>query len=159
MKTIYKKNLLLLLFILLVDQLSKIVVINKLSYGEVFHINRFLNFVIAYNHGVTFGMLKAYSNIQFLILSTMILVVLCIVVFWWVKSENNLQRYANTIIIAGALGNIMDRIRFKAVVDFIDFHIANWHWYTFNIADSAIVIGVFMLLIDSYVISKKNHSV
>ncbi len=67
-----------------------------------------------------------------------------------------MQRYATAMILAGALGNLADRIRFRAVVDFLDFHVFGWHWYTFNVADSAIVLGVGLLLLDSFCKSKNT---
>jgi signal peptidase II len=69
---------------------------------------------------------------------------------WWWRAENALQRYATAIILFGAFGNLADRLRFRAVVDFLDFHIYGWHWYTFNLADSAIVLGVGLLMLDSF---------
>lgn len=156
-KKIVKKNsLLILLLVFLIDQITKIWVLNLISYGEIMHITDFFNIVLTYNHGVTFGMLKAYSNLQFYILSGAIIAVIFLVFVWWLKSENYWQLYATTLIIAGALGNLCDRIRLRAVVDFLDFHINGWHWYAFNIADSAIVCGVIVLIFESYVLNRKN---
>lgn len=146
-----------MLLVFLADQVSKIWVLNTISYGEIMHITDFFNIVLTYNHGVTFGMLKAYSNLQFYILSSAITAIIILVFAWWLKAENNLQRYATALIISGALGNLCDRMRFRAVVDFLDFHINGWHWYAFNIADSAIVCGVILLIAESYLLKKKYH--
>lgn len=145
-----------MLLVFLIDQISKIWVLNTISYGEIFHVTDFFNIVLTYNHGVTFGMLKAYSNLQFYVLSGAVIAVILLVFVWWLRSENNLQRYATTLIIAGALGNLCDRLRFRAVVDFLDFHINGWHWYAFNIADSAIVLGVILLFFESYYNTKNR---
>jgi signal peptidase II len=156
-KKISKKNsILLMMLIFLSDQFSKILVLNSINYGEIFHVTDFFNIVLTYNHGVTFGMLKAYSNVQFYVLSAAIVAVTILVFIWWIKAENKLQRYATSLIIAGALGNLCDRLRFRAVVDFLDFHINDWHWYAFNIADSAIVLGVILLFAENYLIKKTN---
>ena len=106
--------------------------------------------MLVFNPGVTFGLLRAYSNVHFLLLVGGVCVLSCIVGIWWYKAENAMQRYATAMILAGALGNLADRIRFHAVVDFLDFHVFGWHWYTFNVADSAIVLGVGLLLLDSF---------
>lgn len=146
-----------MLLVFLADQVSKIWVLNTISYGEILHVTNFFNIVLTYNHGVTFGMLKAYSNLQFYILSGAIIAVIVLVFAWWLKAENKLERYATALIIAGAIGNLCDRMRFRAVVDFLDFHINGWHWYAFNIADSAIVLGVILLIAESYLFKKKYH--
>lgn len=143
-------------FILIFDQLSKFWVVEHIGPGEIVHIASCLNFMLAFNPGVTFGLLRAYSNLHYLLLVSGVVLLSCIVTFWWWKAENLLQRYATAMILAGALGNLADRVRFRAVVDFIDFHVFGWHWYTFNVADSAIVLGVGLLMLDSFLSKRKR---
>jgi signal peptidase II len=150
-------SLILMLIVLIGDQLTKELVLSHVSYGEVVHVTNFFNIVLTFNHGITFGMLKAYSDIHFYILFSAIVTIMVLVFWGWIKAENHLQRYTTAMIMAGALGNLCDRIRFRAVVDFLDFHINQWHWYAFNIADSAIVCGVIILMFDSYLSSKKQR--
>ena len=138
------------LLVFVLDQLSKFWVLEHVGPGESMHVFPCLNFLLAYNPGVTFGLLRAYSNVHYMLLVVGVCVLSCIVTVWWWRAENALQRYATAIILFGALGNLVDRLRFRAVVDFIDFHIHGWHWYTFNLADSAIVLGVGLLMLDSF---------
>lgn len=144
-----KKYFIFLIFLICLDQVTKQIVLNYLSYGEIIKVNEILNIVIIYNQGVTFGLLKADSNMQFYFLLSSIIIITSLVIYWWIKADNKIQRYAYTMILSGALGNICDRLRFQAVVDFLDFHLGNMHWYAFNIADSCIVCGVALLLIES----------
>ena len=156
-RTLPKKgSIIIACLVFIADQFSKFWVMENIGTGEILHVAPCLNFMLAYNPGVTFGLLRAYSNVHYLLLVAGICVLSCIVSVWWYKAENLVQRYATAMILAGALGNLVDRIRFHAVVDFLDFHVFGWHWYTFNVADSAIVLGVGMLLLDSFCSKQKN---
>lgn len=137
-------------FVLLCDQLSKLWVLKSIGSHDTLPICPSLNLILTFNPGVTFGLLHAHSTMHYVMLILGACILLCIVCLWWWKAENILQRYATGIIIFGAIGNLVDRIRFRAVVDFIDFYIADWHWYTFNLADSAIVLGVSLLFLDAF---------
>lgn len=141
--------------VFIADQISKFWVMEHVGPGEIVEVIPCLNFMLAFNPGVTFGLLRAYSNTHYILLVTGVCVLSCIVSVWWYKAENSIQRYATAMILAGALGNLVDRLRFRAVVDFIDFHVFGWHWYTFNVADSAIVLGVGLLLLDNFCKSNK----
>lgn len=136
--------------VLAFDQFSKYWIVEHITSHDILPICSCLNFTLTFNPGITFGLLHAYSNSHYLLLVLGSCLLLCIVCSWWLKAENALQRYATAIIIFGAIGNLVDRIRFRAVVDFIDFYIADWHWYTFNLADSAIVLGVGLIFIDTF---------
>lgn len=140
----------------LADQISKFLVLENIGPGEIVSVAPCFNFVLTFNIGITFGLLKAHSDLHFILLVTGVCVMSCVVAFWWFKAENALQRYATAMIISGALGNLVDRLRFHGVVDFIDFYIMNFHWYTFNVADSAIVLGVGLLMLDSFYKPKKT---
>lgn len=112
--------------------------------GDTIVINNFLNIVSTWNSGISFGFFShfQYANILFIISSLLIIVIL-VVLFW--KSTNTATTLSYFIILAGAIGNLTDRMRSGAVYDFIDFHIDNWHWPAFNIADSMICLGVAIL--------------
>ncbi|MBO4405855.1 MAG: signal peptidase II [Alphaproteobacteria bacterium] len=136
----------LFLFVLLSDQLSKLFVVKSLHVGESINVFSFFNVVRVQNRGVTFGLLSGT-------LQPVVLVVLSLVVVWFLadyarKNEN--YRLPVSLIIGGAVGNIIDRVIHQSVIDFLDFHLGIYHWPAFNIADSAIVIGVFVLLFMSY---------
>lgn len=156
-KSLPKKGSITIAFLVFIaDQFSKFLVMEHVGPGEIVEIIPCLNFMLAFNPGVTFGLLRAYSNVHYILLVTGVCALSCIVSVWWYKAENPIQRYATAMILAGALGNLVDRLRFRAVVDFLDFHVFGWHWYTFNVADSAIVFGVGLLLLDNFCQSKNG---
>ncbi len=106
-----------------------------------------LNFVMVWNRGVSFGMFgDVGSAMAFCALSILICIPLSV---WMAVAEKKIVALSLALIIGGALGNVIDRIRFGAVADFIDVYAGQWHWPAFNIADSAIVIGAVLLIIDS----------
>jgi signal peptidase II len=109
----------------------------------------FFNFVLVWNTGVSFGMLRSGSELGRWLLTGLALVITCLLLFWLRREPRFWPRLAIWLIIAGALGNVADRIRFGAVVDFLDFHLFGYHWPAFNIADSVIVVGAVLLVVDS----------
>lgn len=168
-----KKGLLIALVTLILDQLHKSYMIyvaemanftlNGMpiiqSGSKVIEVTSFLNFVMVWNRGVSFGM---FNNVQVapyqpLILITLSIVIVIGLLFWLRKASNCLQVGALGLIIGGAIGNVIDRAIYGAVADFFDFHIADKHWPAFNIADSAICVGVFLLVIDSFFDIRKKH--
>jgi signal peptidase II len=133
--------------VIVFDQFTKGAAITLFSHHKSdFMINEFLNFILVYNKGISFGVFSEfhYSNYLFAVLN----IIICSALLRWLY-QNSLYSncFAVGFIIGGALGNLIDRIRFSAVVDFIDFHLNLWHYPTFNFADSAVVIGVIMLLV------------
>lgn len=107
----------------------------------------FFNLVMVWNRGVSFGMFSEQN--QPLLLICLSLVICGVLLVWLFKAESRAVALAIGLVIGGALGNVIDRVRFGAVADFFDFYIENWHWPAFNIADSCIFIGVVVLCIDS----------
>jgi len=111
----------------------------------------FLNMVAVWNSGVSFGFLAGYSESMPYILAAFAITVAAGMSIWLYRTRTRLLAIGLGLVIGGAIGNIIDRFRFQAVVDFIDFHVAGFHWPAFNVADSAITIGVVVLLVDSFV--------
>ncbi|WP_374377577.1 signal peptidase II [Dongia sp.] len=105
-----------------------------------------LNLVMAWNTGVSFSMLRGTGPY---LLSALAVAVSVGLVIWLTRLTSRLPAYAVGLIIGGALGNVVDRLRFGAVFDFIDFYVGTWHWPAFNLADSAITVGVVLLLFDA----------
>ena len=136
--------------IFLLDRLSKIYVIfldNKFFGSEIFS-SKFLNISLIWNEGIAFGLLSFNEKIFYNLLTFIILVIILIIFFMALKSYG-FKKYSLLMILGGALGNIYDRIFYGAVPDFIDFHIGNFHWFIFNVADIFITLGViFMILIE-----------
>jgi signal peptidase II len=149
-------GILLALVILLADQWSKIAVLAYFENRPYYHvkITPFFNMVLVWNKGISFGLFNnnAYSPLIFTLIAAIIVVIL---LAWLKKADNLLQALSLGAVIGGAVGNVIDRVRFGAVVDFLDFYVENYHWPAFNIADSAICIGVILLTIDSIFSGKK----
>jgi signal peptidase II len=108
-----------------------------------------LNFVLSMNRGVTFGMFNDGGMANAVVFSVVALAVAGGMLVWLWRVDRVWLAVAIGLVVGGAVGNIVDRARFGGVVDFIDFYIGSWHWYTFNVADSCICVGVAMLLLDS----------
>ena len=152
-------NLSLVILIFLIDRISKIYVIfldNKFLGSEIFS-SKYLNITLIWNEGIAFGLLNFEKNYLYNILTIFILSVIILILFMIIKTEG-LKKFSLLLILGGALGNIFDRIFYKAVPDFIDFHIGNFHWFIFNIADIFISVGViFMILLELIGINEKRY--
>lgn len=139
--------------VVLGDQMSKWWLIhyaNPPPEGMV--INPFLNLVLVENRGVTFGLLSHLDpKIIFYLLISTAAVILVLLGRWLWRTTSILVSVGLGLIIGGAIGNLIDRLRFTVVIDFLDFHYGSYHWYAFNVADSAIVTGVAILLLDSLI--------
>lgn len=142
----------LILIIFLFDRISKIYVIyldNKLFGSEIFSSN-FLNIYLIWNEGIAFGLFSFNEKIFYNILTIIILIIILIIFIMTIKSHG-FKKYSLLMILGGALGNVFDRLYYKAVPDFIDFHIGNFHWFIFNLADIFITIGIiFMVIIELF---------
>jgi len=109
----------------------------------------FFNLVLVWNTGVSFGMFQSGGEAGRWALVALSLAISVILLLWLRREQSLVSRLAIWLILAGALGNVIDRIRFGAVVDFLDFHAFGYHWPAFNVADSAIVVGAVVLVADS----------
>ena len=139
---------LIILSICIFDQITKKFIIEYFDKNNsTIFLTSFLNFDLIWNDGVAFGLL-GFDNSSFYNLITLLIGLVIIIVFYFLFVTKNYVSFFYSIIAGGALGNFIDRIRFSAVPDFIDFHIGNYHWFVFNIADVFITLGVFCLIID-----------
>lgn len=137
------------------DQLTKSWVLTFFKTNTLpLNITSFFQLTLAWNKGVSFGILNS-GDYQWILLGIAISVTLVLVRWLW-KCDKAFLASAIALVIGGAIGNIIDRIRFQAVVDFISVHIGDYYWPAFNIADSAICIGVGMILLDSLILSKEK---
>ncbi len=139
------------LVLLAADQAVKWWILEVVRLPEVgrVYVLPFLNLTMVWNRGVTFGLLQGEAWWHPYALAAIASVVAVLLVVWLARAENRLVSLALGLVLGGAVGNVIDRVRFGAVVDFIDVHAYGWHWYVFNVADSAIVIGVGLLLADA----------
>ena len=129
------------------DRLSKVYVINLIekSQSELF-INDYLNITLNWNRGIAFGLLSFNATTVYHLISILILTIIIYLIYLMVKSDS-LGKILFALIIGGAVGNLFDRFTYFAVPDFIDFHIESYHWFTFNLADIFISIGIFLMII------------
>ena len=141
-------NLLIVFSIFLADRLSKIYVINldKNLIGSEIYSSKYLNINLIWNDGIAFGLLSFDQEILYNSLTILIILIICLI-FVMILKSSGLSKFALIMIFGGALGNVFDRILYKAVPDFIDFHVGNFHWFIFNIADIFITLGVFFMII------------
>lgn len=134
------------------DQFSKYMVLNWLL-GESVGIrySDFFNVVRAWNTGVSFSMLNDYGKLGAYILSGIAIVIVVTLVYWLKSEKDRMLQLALGLIIGGALGNVIDRLRFGAVFDFLDFHLGESHWPAFNIADSCICVGAGIIILQAII--------
>ena len=147
-----KKNLFIslsfILLIFLIDRISKMYVIHldqKLLGSEIFS-SKFLNINLIWNNGIAFGLLNFEKENLYNLLTALILIIIIFIALMSINTKG-FKKFSFLIILGGAIGNIFDRIFTKAVPDFIDFHIGNFHWFIFNIADIFITFGVIFLIL------------
>lgn len=145
-----RAGLAVLLAVLLADQASKWWVVQGLRLPELGTVALLpvLNLTMVWNPGVTFGLLKAEGGLGALLLAAVAFAIVLALGVWLRRAENRLVAVSLGAIAGGAVGNVVDRMRFGAVVDFIHFHVGGWSWYVFNVADAAIVCGVAALVLD-----------
>jgi len=148
---IRRSELLLFAGLLVLDQASKQAVLEAFGTGGALAVTPFLNLVLVWNPGVSFGLLAGLGDARPGLLVAVTVAIAALLAVWLWREERRLPRTALVLVLAGAVGNLIDRVRFGAVVDFLDFHWAGYHWPAFNVADSAIVIGAGLLLLDGLV--------
>ena len=148
-----KENIYFLLFIIiffLLDRISKTKILNNFN-ESAYYINDYVNINLIWNIGIGFGLLSTNSTIFYNIVTILIGLVIIFLIYFFSLSKK-FDKLIYSIIIGGALGNFYDRLIFKAVPDFIDLHYNNFHWFTFNVADIFITIGIILFFIKSYFI-------
>ena len=149
---------LLVFSIFLLDRLSKIYVIyldKKFSGSEIYS-SKFLNIELYWNTGIAFGLFSFSENYLYNLLTFVIVTVIMIIIFM-IAISKDFKKYPLLMILGGALGNLVDRIFFKAVPDFIDFHFQNFHWFIFNVADIFISIGIIFMILLEIIANNKNY--
>jgi len=157
-----KKKIYLFIFVLVlfaIDRISKILILKNFinnSLSEIYF-NSFLNFSLVWNSGIGFGILQIEPNIFYSIISIIITAINLILIYWMLTSSNYLESIFISTILGGALGNLFDRFYYSSVPDFIDLHYESFHWFTFNIADIFITIGIIGLIIIDLFNNKKNE--
>lgn len=151
-------NLATILSIFFIDRFSKIYIVQKNLNGLIndIKITNFLTLELVWNKGVAFGFLSMDDTTSYNAITLLILIIIGIL-FYLSFASSGLKRTAYLMIIGGAIGNAYDRIFYKKVPDFIDFHIGQFHWFIFNIADIFITLGVIFMIVIDLVLTKKNE--
>ncbi|WP_300301822.1 signal peptidase II [Ferrovibrio sp.] len=146
----FRLGLIVAALILVADQVSKYLLLDLMQQNpNGIVLTPFFNLVLVWNTGVSFGLFQEDTPLRSWTLIGVAAAVLVWLLVWLWRAQGWLIGAALGLIIGGAIGNIIDRYRFGAVFDFLDFHAFGWHWPAFNVADSAIVVGVGLLLLDS----------
>mgnify|MGYP001210112213 CR=1 FL=1 len=149
---------LILLLIFLLDRISKISILNILEQnGKVdIYINTFLNFYLVWNKGIGFGLLSSDQDYFYNIVTALIVFINFVLIYLLFK-EKGMKYYFLLVILGGSLGNLFDRMYFRAVPDFIDLNYNGYHWFIFNVADIFISIGVIFMILIEIIGNKKKH--
>ena len=151
-------NLIIIFSIFILDRLTKLYVIylDKINSSSEIFSSKFLNIYLIWNEGIAFGLFSFNEKNLYNFLTLFILIIVFVILYMTSKSSG-FKKYSLLMILGGALGNVFDRIIYKAVPDFIDFHIGNFHWFIFNFADIFITIGVIFLIILEFTVINKNN--
>ena len=158
-KTFYI-NLIIVLLIFILDRFAKIYVIylDKLNSGSEIFSSKFLNIYLIWNEGIAFGLFSFDEKNLYNYLTILIFLIVIFILFLIIKSKG-IKKYGLLMIFGGALGNLYDRIFYKAVPDFIDLHINNFHWFIFNIADIFITSGVFLMILSEFIVKGRHEKI
>lgn len=144
------------LAVMAADQASKAWVLSAFRLGEGRVLTDFFNLVLVYNPGAAFSFLAAADGWQ-----RWFFVILAVAISAWIafalRQSKGFAAAGLALVLGGALGNVIDRLRFGAVVDFLDFHVAGWHWPAFNVADAAITFGIALLLWQEFKRKESSH--
>jgi len=155
-KIVTKNNLYCLIVILIIfflDRYTKLLILDNFS-ENTYYYNDYINLDLIWNIGIGFGFFSTDSNILYNFISLVIALVIIFLLYIFIISET-LDKMIFTLILGGALGNFYDRLIYKAVPDFIDLHYNNFHWFTFNVADIFITVGIIIFVIKNLLIENK----
>jgi signal peptidase II len=148
------------LAVVLMDQISKYIVTRSITFHESIPvISGFFSLVHTRNRGMAFGLMnRPGSDFSFYFLVTATIAAVILLLFWFTKLKDEERRliFGLSLILGGAIGNLIDRLRLREVIDFLDFHIGTYHWPAFNLADSAITLGTFWVAISLLLYNPKS---
>ena len=159
-KNNFKKNIIFIIiftFIFATDRLSKLYILNLAEIDQTLNlfVTPFLNFYLIWNKGIAFGLFSFDQNYIYNLITFLIVIITLIILFIALKSKDY-KGYFFISIFSGSIGNLYDRLYYSAVPDFIDFHINNFHWFIFNVADIFISLGVICLISVEIFVKKEN---
>ena len=157
----FKKTLLnfgIISIIFLADRLTKIYILKIAEVENTvdIYINTYLNFYLIWNKGIAFGLFSFNERFIYNIITAIILLIIVVILIMVIKNKG-FKKYSLMFVLGGSLGNLFDRIYYSAVPDFIDFHLNDFHWFVFNVADIFITLGIMCLIFDEILINGKNN--
>ena len=143
----YYLEMIIVLIIFFLDRISKLYVIHqdKLNFNSEIYSSKYLNIHLIWNEGIAFGLFSFNEDYLYNFLTFLIFIVIIFIIFM-IRKSDPVRKYALLLVLGGALGNFFDRLIYKAVPDFIDFHVGNFHWFIFNVSDIFITMGVLGLI-------------
>jgi signal peptidase II len=139
--------------VVFLDILTKGFIVAKVMSYEKVEIFPFLNIVHVENKGAAFGILSGLGNNIFIFIS---FIAIIFIVIYLLKIQKRLEIFSLSLVLGGAIGNLIDRMRIGKVIDFIDIYINNWHWPAFNVADSALTVGIIIFILTN--LTYKRHT-
>lgn len=142
------------LVIIILDQLTKFIILNEMVKPKIISVIPGFNLILAYNTGISFSMFAGNNPY---VLSVIALLVCALLAWWMQKETDKWTRIGFTMIIGGAVSNVIDRFVHGAVIDFLDFYIGSHHWPAFNVADSAICIGAGIVILRSFLTNSEKQ--
>ena len=145
------------IFVFILDRISKIYILNLLETNNQvdIYIFSFLKLYLILNKGIAFGLFSFEQNSVYNFITILIIIINLVILIMIMKSDD-IKAYFLMFILGGSLGNLFDRIYYSAVPDFIDFHINDFHWFIFNVADVFITVGVICLIIAEFIFNKTS---
>tara|TARA_B100000470_G_scaffold53296_1_gene40051 strand:- start:288 stop:791 length:504 start_codon:yes stop_codon:yes gene_type:complete len=150
-------SFLIIVIIFSFDRISKLYILNLAeaeNYIDIY-LNSFLNFHLIWNTGIGFGLLPSETNFYYNLITFLIVIINIIILVMIIKS-NDYKFFFLLMILGGSFGNLFDRVYYRAVPDFIDFHYGDFHWFVFNVADIFITIGIICLIIVEFILNNKK---
>ena len=152
-------NFITILIIFLSDRISKLYILKiaELENKVDIYITSYLNLYLIWNKGIAFGLLSFNETLIYNIITLLIFILIIVIIIITLKSEG-LKKYSLILVLGGSLGNFFDRVYYSAVPDFIDFHVNDFHWFIFNVADIFITLGIICLIyVEIFYNNKKNE--
>ena len=155
-----RRGLVVAVLVAFADQLSKSWVLDRFTAEapRLLPVTPFFNLVLTWNRGMSFGLFNNDAALNALVFSVLAVLIVGALLVWLSRVRETLLSIAIGLVVGGAAGNVVDRLGRGAVVDFLDFHVAGWHWFAFNLADAAICVGVGLMVIDGLLGRREAHN-
>ena len=147
-------SLIVIFFIFIFDRITKINIIDNQLNSQSIFINNYLNFELVWNTGISFGLFSQNANLYYHLIYLLIFSVIIFLIYLLTKASF-FEKILFSLILGGAIGNFYDRLNYFAVADFIDLHINDFHWFTFNVADIFITLGIILIIVKDLISKKK----